>query len=207
MQGLRAERRAPRMIVIENVTGLLTSHGGKDFDAICDALAACDYRVGAVVIDAALFVPQSRERVFIIGVGSDADIPAELVADGPTAPFHPPTLVAACQRQPSAPIWWRLPIPPVRNSIFADIIEDEPKGVSWHTKAETDRLLELMAPHMSPRSRQRNAPAGGWSAASTGASVPIRTAKRSNARKSASTTSPGASGFRRRIQSSDDRDR
>ena len=25
------------MIVIENVSGLLTSHGGKDFDAICDA--------------------------------------------------------------------------------------------------------------------------------------------------------------------------
>ena len=87
------------MIVIENVTGLLTSHGGKDFDAICDALADAGYRFGAVVIDAALFVPQSRERVFIIGVDADAHIPAELVADGPMAPFHPPALVAACQRQ------------------------------------------------------------------------------------------------------------
>ena len=38
MQGLRAEGRAPRMIVIENVCGLITSHGGEDFDAICDAL-------------------------------------------------------------------------------------------------------------------------------------------------------------------------
>ena len=146
MHALRAEQRAPRVIVLENVTGLLTSHGGNDFDAICGALAACDYRVSAVVIDAALFVPQSRERVFIIGVGSEADIPAGLVSDGPTAPFHPPTLVAACQRQPSTPIWWRLPIPPARNSILAGVIEDEPKGVSWHTKAETDRLLELMAP-------------------------------------------------------------
>ena len=146
MQTLRAEGRAPHIIVLENVTGLLTSHGGKDFDAICGALAACDYRVGAVVIDAALFVPQSRKRVFIVGVGSEVDIPAELVADGPAAPFHPPMLVAACQRQPSAPIWWRLPIPPARNSILAGVIEDEPKGVSWHTKAETDRLLELMAP-------------------------------------------------------------
>ena len=99
MQGLRAEGRAPRMIVIENVCGLLTSHGGKDFDAICDALADAGYRFGAVVIDAALFVPQSRERVFIIAVDADAHIPAELLADGPTAPFHPPALVAACQRQ------------------------------------------------------------------------------------------------------------
>jgi DNA (cytosine-5)-methyltransferase 1 len=38
MQGLRAEGRAPRLIVIENVCGLLTSHDGKDFDALCDAL-------------------------------------------------------------------------------------------------------------------------------------------------------------------------
>jgi DNA (cytosine-5)-methyltransferase 1 len=146
MHGLRAEQRAPRAIVLENVTGLLTSHGGKDFDAVCGALAACDYRVGAVVIDAALFVPQSRERVFIIGVGSDTHIPTELVADRPTAPFNPPTLVAACERQRSAPIWWRLPVPPMRNSTFADIIEDEPKGVRWHTQAETDRLIGMMTP-------------------------------------------------------------
>ena len=62
MQGLRADGRAPRMIVIENVCGLLTSHNGNDFDAICDALADAGYRFGAVVIDAALFVPQSRTQ-------------------------------------------------------------------------------------------------------------------------------------------------
>ena len=92
MQGLRAEGRAPRMIVIENVPGLLTSHGGKDFDAICDGLADAGYRCGAVVIDAALFVPQSRERVFIIAVDAALSIPAELLASEPMAPFHPPAL-------------------------------------------------------------------------------------------------------------------
>jgi DNA (cytosine-5)-methyltransferase 1 len=85
---------------VENVTGLLTSHGGKDFDAVCGALAACDYRVGAVVIDAALFVPQSRERVFIIGVSSDADVPAGLVAGGPTAPI-PSVDVGRCLPGPA----------------------------------------------------------------------------------------------------------
>ena len=72
-QGLRGEGRAPRLVVIENVTGLLTSHGGKDFDAICAALADASYRFGAVVIDAALFVPQSRERVFIVAADFDRD--------------------------------------------------------------------------------------------------------------------------------------
>ena len=144
-QGLRGEGRAPRLIVIENVTGLLTSHEGKDFDAICAALTDASYRFGAVVIDAALFVPQSRERVFIVALTADAHIPAELLADWPMALFHPPALVAACLRQRD-PLWWRLPIPPKRISIFADILQDEPKGVRWHTQAETDRLIRMMTP-------------------------------------------------------------
>ena len=146
MQGLRAEGRAPKIIVIENVTGLLTSHSGKDFDAICDALMDAGYRFGAVKIDAALFVPQSRPRLFIVAIDADAHVPAELVADGPLAPFHPSTVIAACRRQRSTPIWWRLPVPPKRNTTFADILEDEPTGVTWHTQAATDRLIGMMAP-------------------------------------------------------------
>jgi DNA (cytosine-5)-methyltransferase 1 len=144
MTALRAEGRAPRLVVIENVCGLLTSHGGMDFDAVCDALGASGYRFGVVVIDAALFVPQSRERVFIVSVDADAHVPAELIADVPTTPFHPPTLVAACNRRRN-PIWWRLPVPPKRNSTFADIFEDEPDGVRWHTEAETERLIGMMS--------------------------------------------------------------
>lgn len=43
-------------------------------------------------------------------------------------------------------MWWRLPAPPVRNTTFADLIEDKPKGVAWHTQEETHRLLSLMSP-------------------------------------------------------------
>jgi DNA (cytosine-5)-methyltransferase 1 len=83
MQGLCAEERAPRLIVIENVTGLLTSHGGKDFDAICNALTGAEYRFGPLIIDAAMFVPQSRERVFIVAINAALPIPSRLVADRP----------------------------------------------------------------------------------------------------------------------------
>ena len=146
MQGLRTEGRAPEMIVIENVTGLITSHGGKDFDAICDALAGAGYRFGVVMIDAALFVPQIRERVFIVAIDNALGIPTEVVTDLPSLPFHPWALIMACRRQGSAPIWWRLPVPPKRNTIFADIVDDAPQGVSWHSQAETDRLIAMMAP-------------------------------------------------------------
>jgi DNA (cytosine-5)-methyltransferase 1 len=145
MQSLRADGGAPRVIVLENVCGLITSHGGEDFDAVSNAIEECGYRAGAAVIDASLFVPQSRERVFVVAVDADEYIPAILVADGPSALFHPPALAAACKRQRN-PLWWRLPVPPKRNSTFADIVEDEPQGVRWHDSAKSERLLEATSP-------------------------------------------------------------
>ena len=99
------------------------------------------------MIDAALFVPQSRPRVFIVAIDSAVTIPANIVAAAPTAPFHTPELVAACARNAShKPIWWRLPVPPRRNTVLADLIEDAPTGVSWHSKSEVDRLIVMMTP-------------------------------------------------------------
>jgi len=80
MKKLGAEQRAPKLIVLENVCGALTSHGGRDFTELCKALAGQGYRFGALVIDAALFVPQSRPRLFIVAAREDAVIPAALAA-------------------------------------------------------------------------------------------------------------------------------
>ena len=147
IRGLRAEGRAPRTVVIENVTGLLTSHGGKDFDAICGALTDAKYRFGVVMIDASLFIPQSRERVFIVAVDKIIAIPAGIVGTSPTAPFHSTAVVTASRRNAQyGPIWWRLPTPPLRNTTFADIIEHAPTGVPWHSQADTDRLIGMMTP-------------------------------------------------------------
>lgn len=71
MRALIDEDRAPHMIVLENVCGTLSSHGGKDFAAISSIFRLAGYRFGAVVIDAALFVPQYRPRLFTIGARRD----------------------------------------------------------------------------------------------------------------------------------------
>ncbi|WP_442754171.1 DNA cytosine methyltransferase [Methylocystis sp. JAN1] len=84
MKALCKEGRAPATIVLENVCGALTSHGGKDFESICAALAAEGYKFGALVIDAALFLPQSRPRLFIVAVREDVAVSALL----PTYPPH-----------------------------------------------------------------------------------------------------------------------
>ncbi len=80
MQALRKESRAPKTIVLENVCGALTSHGGKDFESICKALADGGYKSGALVIDAVLFLPQSRPRLFLVAVREDLLVPASLAA-------------------------------------------------------------------------------------------------------------------------------
>ncbi|MGA2434096.1 MAG: DNA (cytosine-5-)-methyltransferase [Bryobacteraceae bacterium] len=68
MRGLVHLGRHPQLIVLENVVGALTSHDGNDFGQIVGALAKEGYRVGALVMDAVRFLPQSRPRLFIVGV-------------------------------------------------------------------------------------------------------------------------------------------
>jgi DNA (cytosine-5)-methyltransferase 1 len=59
--------RRPPIVMLENVAGFLTSHDGNDFRDACLALNELGYAVDAFIIDASLFVPQSRQRLFLIG--------------------------------------------------------------------------------------------------------------------------------------------
>ena len=147
VQGLIAEGRGPKLIAIENVPGTLTSHGGRDFAVICQALAGAGYRNSALVIDAQMFVPQSRPRVFIIGVRGDVAIGPCLLSPQPMAPFHPPALQRAVSGNTAGPcLWWHLPVPARRTATFADVIETESRGVAWHSQGQTADLLALMSP-------------------------------------------------------------
>lgn len=149
MQGLVAENRAPRLIALENVCGALTSHEGKDFLAIAEAFTQAGYRFGAVVIDAAHFLPHSRPRLFIIGARADLEIPRRLKTVAPDSVWHPSTVRERVKQLPFKArrrwVWWRIPTPPARKAVFADLIEDAPQGVEWHTPAETRRLLGLIS--------------------------------------------------------------
>jgi DNA (cytosine-5)-methyltransferase 1 len=165
MKSLANEGRAPELIALENVCGALTSHGGGDFAAIGRALAHGGYRFGAVVIDAVHFLPQSRPRLFIIAVRAARPVPDPNILDEPSDLWHPTNLLAAYAKLPSevkqAWMWWRLPAPPPRSTNFADLIEDEPYGVKWHSAADTQRLLSMMSPinrrkvDTAKKSRQR----------------------------------------------------
>ncbi len=150
VRALKNEGRAPKLVALENVCGALTSHGGKDFEAICRTFADVGYRCGALIINADLFVPQSRPRLFLIGVRADVTIDTALISPEPLAPFHTRGLCRAVGALPNTlktkMLWWNLPTPCHRISTFADKVEDNPTSVAWHTPAETEQLLAKMSP-------------------------------------------------------------
>ena len=137
--------RSPRVIVIENVVGLLSSHGGADFTALCKALADRQYQFGAVEIDASYFLPQSRPRVFIIAARRP---PKGTIASEVTA-LHSKAVRHAFGQLPDELaeqwVWWRLPPPPTRNNSLLEFIEPDDK-VSWHSSEKMNNILHLMSP-------------------------------------------------------------
>jgi DNA (cytosine-5)-methyltransferase 1 len=140
VEALNREGRAPRLVAVENVTGLLTSHGGADFRALCQGLADQGYRFGSLEIDAAGFLPQSRRRVLIVGVrGAAPNLPGAQGPVGAIAKAYaalPPALQDA---------WLPLPTPGVgaSNATLASLLEPD-GAVAWRPAVETRRLLGLM---------------------------------------------------------------
>jgi DNA (cytosine-5)-methyltransferase 1 len=137
--------RAPDVLALENVTGLLSSHGGADFSALVHALDDLGYRVGALEIDAALFTPQSRPRLFVIAARR---APAALIASAPSEPFHTQALRGVVARMPDGLrkrfVWWRLDAPAKRNTRLIDMLDDE-AHVAWNTADQTERLVSQMS--------------------------------------------------------------
>jgi DNA (cytosine-5)-methyltransferase 1 len=137
--------RAPDVLALENVSGLLSSHAGADFSALAHALDDLGYRVGALEVDAALFTPQSRPRLFVIAARR---APASLVAAGPSQPFHTQALRNAVARLPDGLrrrwVWWRLDAPARRNTRLADLLDDN-ASIAWNSAEQTERLVSQMS--------------------------------------------------------------
>lgn len=73
-------QRLPRVVLLENVPGLLSSHHGRDFAIVIRTLAELGYGVGWRVLNSRYFgVPQSRQRVYVVGCRGDWRGPAEIL--------------------------------------------------------------------------------------------------------------------------------
>jgi len=140
--------RRPPLVMLENVAGFLTSHDGNDFRDACLALNELGYAADAFIIDAALFVPQSRQRLFLIGKREKRK-PVQ-VAETPTfyeSQCRPFALADFILLHPE--IRWSLGhLPPIgkRETRIADILENLPaNSTDWWSRQRAEYLLNQMS--------------------------------------------------------------
>jgi DNA (cytosine-5)-methyltransferase 1 len=85
-----ADRYRPRWLVWENVPGVLSSGGGRDFGAFLGGLAALGYGFSYRVLDAQYFgLAQRRQRVFVVGHLGDWRRAAAVLFERESLSGHP----------------------------------------------------------------------------------------------------------------------
>jgi DNA (cytosine-5)-methyltransferase 1 len=141
--------RRPPLVLLENVAGFLTSHGGRDFQSALLALNRLGYAVDPMIIDAARFVPQSRVRLFVVGCRQDGqgmwkvqETPSFYESD-----VRPKPLAEFIFCHPEI-VWNIRAVPPlpVNLPVLSDILEDLPDTSSfWWNDARRDYLISQMS--------------------------------------------------------------
>jgi DNA (cytosine-5)-methyltransferase 1 len=85
-----AKQYRPNWLVWENVPGVLSSNGGRDFGSFLGGLAECGYGFAYRVLDAQFFgVAQRRRRVFVVGHLGDWRAAAAVLFERHSLQGHP----------------------------------------------------------------------------------------------------------------------
>ena len=85
-----AQRKRPKWLVWENVPGVLSSNGGRDFGSILGGMVECGYGFAYRVLDAQYFgVAQRRRRVFVVGCLGDGASAAAVLFERHSLQGHP----------------------------------------------------------------------------------------------------------------------
>lgn len=124
----------PPIVVAENVAGLVSAHDGAHYRRLHAALVTRNYNVGALFIDAKHWTPQSRPRIFVVGVAQSIDLTG-FCTDGPG--WAQPHAVQNVARDLAHWVWWSLPKPSPRALTLASLIDhqapcDDPQRTAYH---------------------------------------------------------------------------
>lgn len=65
--------RKPKALILENVCGLASSHDGNDFRMVVEEFNKLGYSVDAFELNARRWLPQSRPRMFVVGLLNPVD--------------------------------------------------------------------------------------------------------------------------------------
>ncbi len=128
----------PPLVIAENVAGLVSASQGKHYRQLHKALVQRGYSVGAMILDARLWVPHSRPRVFVIGIESSISR-NDYCVDGPQW-CHPKSIQQVADGLHDW-VWWKLPKPRCQKLSLEELIDfDAP----CFTTAKAEKTLSLI---------------------------------------------------------------
>ncbi len=139
---------APPIVLLENVPGWLYSNEGRDFHATAKALNDIGYACDVFMLNARSFLPQSRPRLFMIGIKDveDADHVALMACrSNLLAPSKLKARILECDDIQWT--WLNVPEPPpYRNNGFSnEIVEDVPfDDARWWPVHKVEKHLAMM---------------------------------------------------------------
>lgn len=139
---------APAVVVLENVTGLATSHGGDDLTAAIRAFNGLGYSVDVLALDARRFVPQSRPRLFLVGAKNP---PVD--GSAPDSELRPEWLQWIYADKTLLTHRARLPLPPApKLSGLSDLVEAMPADDErWWDSDRTEAFVASLSPTQRER--------------------------------------------------------
>ncbi len=129
----------PSILAVENVVGLISSHGGAHYRELHAALTKRGYKAGALLLDAVHWLPQSRPRIFVVAAEASLSIPLNLTVDGPTW-AHSEAIQKAASGLPGW-LWWKLPEPPKRALTLSQIVDF---SLPCHDAATSHRNIDMI---------------------------------------------------------------
>jgi DNA (cytosine-5)-methyltransferase 1 len=146
----KMQERRPPLVLLENVVGLLNSHKGEDFREVLLALNGLGYSVDTFILDAIRFVPQSRPRLFVVGMLDsgefDGTVKESLSFYG--SDVRPKALAEYIFIHPE--VRWnirRLPPQPAHGPQLESILEDlDDDAPEWWSGKRAQYLLDQMSP-------------------------------------------------------------
>jgi DNA (cytosine-5)-methyltransferase 1 len=146
---------SPHVILIENVSGFANSHGGNDLREALTKLNELGYSCDLFTIDARHFVPQSRPRMFIVGIRG------EMLWDAyrgipPISDVRPDWIRNAYERNRDLILHFK-PLPSLPegptdlSGVIDDIGEDDHR---WWDSARRDAFVQSLSPVQTHRLKE-----------------------------------------------------
>jgi DNA (cytosine-5)-methyltransferase 1 len=143
--------RRPNVVMLENVPAFATSHGGSDLKQAIFKMNKLGYSCDLFVVDARHFVPQSRQRLFVVGstvqMGPRPKSPDEL---------RPEWVVRFAKENPRLTLHaFPLSLPPADKRTLSNVVEcDKSSSLDWWPRDRVKRFLSSLSQVQRTRLRQ-----------------------------------------------------